>query len=173
MEILIRRISMHKTLYEALTIAFPELKEAPLPDEQDNFESFKTWMNQFYSNLQQLNMMDFRQSGIDECHRLQQLNIDLDELKNQIENEMGVFDEMYEDDHPDPEAVYAYDSELIFNVIFNNIKLFVEPYDLALLVIEQENPYWFVVPNNEELTHQIITTYNHIFGDEEPMVLID
>ena len=146
---------MHKTLYEALTIAFPELKEAPLPDEQDNFESFKTWMNQFYSNLQQLNMMD------------------LDELKNQIENEMGVFDEMYEDYHPDPEAVYAYDSELIFNVIFNNIKLFVEPYDLALLVIEQENPYWFVVPNNEELTHQIITTYNHIFGDEEPMVLID
>ena len=56
---------MHKTLYEALTIAFPELKEAPLPDEQDNFESFKTWMNQFYSNLQQLNMMDFRQIGID------------------------------------------------------------------------------------------------------------
>jgi len=42
-----------------------------------------------------------------------------------------------------------------------------------LLVIEHENPYWMLVPNNEELVSQIILTFNDIFGDEEPMVLID
>lgn len=175
MEAHIRSMNMHKTLYEALRIAFPELKEAPLPEEQDNFESFKAWINQFYSNLQQLDMMDFRQNGIDECHRLQQLNIDLDELKNLIETEMNVFYEMYEegDAEINPEPMHAYDFEFTYSVIFNNIKLFIEPYDLALLVIEQENPYWFVVPNNEELTSQIILTFNDIFGDEEPMVMID
>ena len=166
---------MHKTLYQALQVAFPELKETELPDEQDNFESLMLWLNQFYSNLQQLNMMDYRQNGIAECHRLQQLNIDLDELSNQIDAEMGAFYEMYEEDDQeiDPEPAHAYDFEFTYNVVFNNIKLFIEPYDLALLVIEQESPYWLLVPNNEELVNQIITAFNEIFGNEEPMVLID
>jgi len=82
---------MQKTLYEVLKIAFPELKNAPLPEELDNFESFGAWLNQLHSNLQQLDMEDFRQNGIDECRRLQQLNIDLDELKNQIETEMNAY----------------------------------------------------------------------------------
>ena len=166
---------MHKTLYEVLRIAFPELKDAPLPEELDNFESFCAWLNQLHSNLQQLDMMDFRQNGIDECRRLQQLNIDLDELKNQIEAEMNVFYQMYEegDRELDAEPAHAYDFEFTYSVIFNNIKLFIQPYDLALLVIEHENPYWMLVPNNEELVSQIILTFNDIFGDEEPMVLID
>ncbi|WP_353140500.1 hypothetical protein [Acinetobacter pragensis] len=166
---------MHKTLYQALQVAFPELKEIELPDEQDNFESLMLWLNQFYSNLQQLNMMDYRQNGIAECHRLQQLNIDLDELSNQIDAEMSAFYEMYEegDQEIDPEPAHAYDFEFTYNVVFNNIKLFIEPYDLALLVIEQESPYWLLVPNNEELVNQIITAFNEIFGNEEPMVLID
>ncbi len=166
---------MHKTLCEALCIAFPELKDSPLPDEQDNFENLKTWLNQYHANLQCLNMKDFRDNGIAECHRLQQLRIDLDELKNQIETEMNAYNEMYEADDAeiDPEPAHAYDFEFTYNVIFNNIKLFIEPYDLALLVIEQENPYWMLVPANEDLVEQIILTFNDIFGEEEPMVLID
>lgn len=166
---------MHKTLYQALQVAFPELKDAPLPEEQDNFESLLLWLNQHYSNLQQLQMMDYRQNGIAECHRLQQLHIDLDELSNQIDAEMRAFFEMYEesDQEIDPEPAHAYDFEFTYSVVFNNIKMFIEPYDLALLVIEQENPYWLLVPNNEELIDRIITTFNEAFGNEEPMVLIE
>ena len=166
---------MHKTLYQALQVAFPELKDADLPEEQDNFESLMQWLNQFYANLQQLNMMDYRQNGIRECHRLQQLQIDLDELNNQIDAEMSAYFEMYEesDQEVEPEPAHAYDFEFTYNVIFNNIKVFIEPYDLALLVIEQENPYWLLVPNNEELIDCIISNFNALFGNEEPMVLID
>ena len=52
-------------------------------------------------------------------------------------------------------------------------KIFIEPYELSLLVIERENPYWLLVPHNDELIDRIIVTYNHTFGDEEPMQLIE
>jgi hypothetical protein len=58
-------------------------------------------------------------------------------------------------------------------VIKNNIKTFIEPYELSLLVIERKNPYWLLEPHNDELIDQIIVTYNHTFGDEEPMQLIE
>jgi hypothetical protein len=88
---------------------------------------------------------------------------------------MSAFFEMYEesDQEIDPEPAHAYDFEFTYSVVFNNIKMFIEPYDLALLVIEQENPYWLLVPNNEELIDRIITTFNEAFGNEEPMVLIE
>ncbi|WP_228145778.1 hypothetical protein [Acinetobacter sp. ANC 5054] len=120
-------------------------------------------------------MSDYRQNGIAECHRLQQLKIDLNELNNEIEAEMSTFQQMYEesDQEIDPEPAHAYDFEFTYNVIFNNIKMFIEPYDLALLVIERENPYWLLVPNSEESIDCIMTNFNDIFGNEEPMVLID
>ncbi|MCW8038109.1 hypothetical protein [Acinetobacter entericus] len=88
---------------------------------------------------------------------------------------MRAFFDMYEesDQKIDPEPAHAYDFEFTYSVVFNNIKVFIEPYDLALLVIEQENPYWLLVPSNEELIDRIITTFNEAFGNEEPMVLIE
>ena len=82
---------MRKTLYESLRIAFPELNDTAIPEEQDEFEHFVRWLNSYYSNIQKIELDDFRQNGIDECHRLQQLGIDLDELKNQINDDMASF----------------------------------------------------------------------------------
>ncbi|WP_294977344.1 hypothetical protein [uncultured Leuconostoc sp.] len=111
--------------------------------------------------------------GIDECHRLQQLGIDLDELKNQINDDMASFYQMYDSEEEETSDMHGYDFEFSFDVIFNHIKIFIEPYELSLLVIERENPYWLLVPHNDELIDRIIVTYNHTFGDEEPMQLIE
>ena len=36
---------MRKTLYESLRIAFPELNDTAIPEEQDEFEHFVRWLN--------------------------------------------------------------------------------------------------------------------------------
>ena len=164
---------MRKTLYESLRFAFPELNDTAIPEEQDEFEHFVRWLNTYYSNIQKIELDDFRQNGIDECHRLQQLGIDLDELKNQINDDMASFYQMYDSEAEETSDMHGYDFEFSFDVIFNHIKIFIEPYELSLLVIERENPYWLLVPHNDELIDRIIVTYNHTFGDEEPMQLIE
>lgn len=87
---------MSATLYELIRMAFPELKELPLPDEPELFSNFEAWINQLYPNLMRLDGLDVQQNGIAECHRLQQLQIDLDELKSHIQDEMSTFYNMYE-----------------------------------------------------------------------------
>ena len=164
---------MRKTLYESLRIAFPELNDTAIPVEQDVFEHFVAWLNTHYSNIQKIELDDFRQNGIDECHRLQQLGIDLNELKNHINDDMASYHQMYDDPDQTEGDMHSYDFEFSFDVIFNNIKIFIEPYELSLLVIEKETPYWFLVPSNEELIERIIVTYNQSFGDDEAMVLIE
>ena len=97
----------------------------------------------------------------------------LDELKNQINDDMASFYQMYDSEEAETSDMHGYDFEFSFDVIFNHIKIFIEPYELSLLVIERENPYWLLVPHNDELIDRIIVTYNHTFGDEEPMQLIE
>lgn len=80
---------------------------------------------------------------------------------------------MYDSEEEETSDMHGYDFEFSFDVIFNHIKIFIEPYELSLLVIERENPYWLLVPHNDELIDRIIVTYNHTFGDEEPMQLIE
>ncbi len=57
--------------------------------------------------------------------------------------------------------MHGYDFEFSFDVIFNHIKIFIEPYELSLLVIERETPYWLLVPHNDELIDRIIVTSDH------------
>ena len=82
-------------------------------------------MNSYYSNIQKIELDDFRQNGIDECHRLQQLGIDLDELKNQINDDMASFYQMYDSEEEETSDMHGYDFEFSFDVIFNHIKILV------------------------------------------------
>ncbi|WP_228276838.1 hypothetical protein [Acinetobacter johnsonii] len=86
---------------------------------------------------------------------------------------MASFYQMYDSEEEETSDMHGYDFEFSFDVIFNHIKIFIEPYELSLLVIERENPYWLLVPHNDELIDRIIVTYNHTFGDEEPIQLIE
>ena len=45
---------MRKTLYESLRVAFPELNDTAIPEEQDEFEHFVRWLNTYYSNIQKI-----------------------------------------------------------------------------------------------------------------------
>ncbi len=101
------------------------------------------------------------------------MGIDLDELKNQINDDMASFYQMYDSEEEETSDMHGYDFEFSFDVIFNHIKIFIEPYELSLLVIERENPYWLLVPHNDEMIDRLIVTYNHTFGDEEPIQLIE
>lgn len=51
--------------------------------------------------------------------------------------------------------------------------MFVEPYDLAVLAIEQDQPYWMLVPENDELIQNIIHHFGLVFSASEPMLRID
>ncbi|RKG45846.1 MULTISPECIES: hypothetical protein [Acinetobacter] len=168
---------MSATLYELIRVAFPELKELPLPDEPELFSNFEAWINQLYPNLMRLDGLDVQQNGIAECHRLQQLQIDLDELKSHIQDEMSTFHNMYEssdlEEEYEEDQLHAYDFEFTYKVILSNIQMFVEPYDLAVLAIEQDQPYWMLVPENDELIQNIIHHFGLVFSASEPMLRID
>ena len=159
---------MAKSLYENLKIAFPELKNVPLPEELDHFEHLMTWLNTEQINLQRLDPNDLSLKQLSQCHRLQQLNIDLDELKNEIREELHSVSTFYEDDEEQMQQPLdaMYDSAISDNVILNTLQVFIEPYDLAVVVLGYQQPYWMIVPNQAELLQALKKSYTHIFGDE-------
>ena len=168
---------MSAILYEQIRLAFPELKDVPLPDEPELFSNFEAWINQLYPNLMRLDGLDIQQNGIAECHRLQQFQIDWNELKNHIQDELATFHDMYESADLNVEyeedQLHAYDFEFTYKVILSNIQMFVEPYDLVLLAIKQDNPYWMLVPANDELIQNIIQHFNRVFTASETMIRMD
>ena len=127
---------MARNLYENLQVAFPELKKVPLPEELDRFEHFVSWLNSYHTHLQRLDAHDLSLKQLDQCYRLQQLHLDLDELKNEIREELQSVYQLYDDDEADAQALDMsafYATEVGDNVILNTLKLFIEPYDLAVV----------------------------------------
>ena len=167
---------MARNFYENLQVAFPELKNVPLPDELDRFEDFVNWINSHHTHLQRLDPHDLSLRQLNQCHRLQQLNLDLDELKNDIREELQSVYQFYsdEDDDEQPPMLEAlYDTEIGDNVILNTLKLFIEPYDLAVVVLDHEEPYWMLVPNQPELLSALSKNYAQTFGEEQELLVLE
>lgn len=172
---------MARNFYENLQVAFPELKKVPLPDELDRFEHFVSWLNSYHTHLQRLDGHDFSLKQLDHCYRLQQLNLDLDELKNEIREELQSVYQLYDDDDDDDDEADAdardmgafYATEIGDNVILNTLKLFIEPYDLAVVVLDHEEPYWMIVPNQPELLSALSKNYAQTFGEEQEFLVLE
>lgn len=162
---------MAKNLYANLQVVFPELKQIALPEELDNFESLRAWLNHDRSNLQRIDAQDLQAHGIDECYRLQQLNLDIEELKSEIYAEIQGVQALYDDtDEPTSEQ---YQTELDEHVVLNTLQAFVEPYDLVVLAVEFNEIYWMLVPNQQELINAIIAGFTRIFGDEHVILQLE
>ena len=168
---------MARNFYENLQVAFPELKKVPLPEELDRFEHFMAWMNSYHIHLQRLDLHDLSLRQLDQCYRLQQLHLDLDELKNEIREELQSVYQFYDDDdHLEQQAELSaamYDSEISDNVILNTLNGFIEPYDLVVVVLNYEQPYWMVVPNQPELLQALARNYTKTFGDEQELLILE
>ena len=52
-------------------------------------------------------------------------------------------------------------------IIFDKIKQVANQYQLSLLVIYRENPYWMLVPTqDEQQLNQIVDAFNDAFNDD-------
>ncbi len=102
-----------------------------------------------------------------------QLGIDLDELKNQINDDMASFYQMYDSEEEEPQTCMVMILSLVLMLFLITLKFLLSLMNSVYWFIERDNPYWLLVPHNDELIHRIIVTYNHTFGDEEPIQLIE
>ena len=166
---------MAKNLYANLQVVFPELKHIEPPEERDNFDAFIQWLNDKNCNIQRIEPQTMHQHGLAQCHRLKQLNLDVAELENQIQAEIESMQSLYEDDD-DREAgseLEMYHSDLDAKLLLNILKSFVEPYGLTVLMIEFDELYWMLVPDQPELIAALIAGFNQLFGDVQAMSQIE
>lgn len=167
---------MARNLYENLQVAFPDLKQVSIPGELDRFEDFVMWVNSYHTHLQRLDPNDLSLKQLNQCHRLQQLNLDLEELKNDIREKLQSVYQFYDDEDNDEQTLVLealYDTEIGDNIILNTLKVFIEPYDLAVVVLDYEEPYWMIVPNQPELLSALSKNYSQTFGAEQELLVLE
>ncbi|AMW79008.1 hypothetical protein AMD27_09005 [Acinetobacter sp. TGL-Y2] len=52
-------------------------------------------------------------------------------------------------------------------IIFDNIKKVAEEHQLSLLVVYRENPYWLLLPTqNQQQLEMIVQEFNQAFNDD-------
>ena len=88
-------------------------------------------------------------------------------MQNEIEVAIAeVFDQYDEDD--DVSLGDQMDAmQQTEEIIFDQIKLVANQYQLSLLVIYRENPYWMLVPTqDEQQLNQIVDAFNDAFNDD-------
>ena len=160
---------MTQNIYEIFQEIFPELKQQDLPDDLTEFTTFRDWLNQDHSFIQYVEIKEYEDNGINESTVFQQKQVDAEALNQAIENEIDIFFESfeYEDEDDDADDIEV-QQQKVEEILFDQIKLFAEQKQLSLLVIFRENPYWLVVPTQDELQLQrIIDVFNQSFKRDD------
>lgn len=166
---------MTNNIYRLVQDIFPELQQQNLPDDLTDFATFRDWLNQYYSYLQYVEIKEFYDNGIEYSRIFQQKNVDIGALQQQIVDQVGQyfssFDEEDDEDF-DLDARIEMD-EKIEEILFEHIKHVAEQHQLQLLVIVRENPYWMVVPQQEQARlKQIVSCFNQSFNQNGDLNLI-
>ncbi len=157
---------MSTALYTLCQQVFPELATSAAPHKPNDFHQFIDWVNSQYSNIQYVELKQYYDNGTDECHQLQQTKVDIEQLNNRIEEEIEQL--FAEDDNSDSDAQDEPDvTEHIYAILFDNIYTVAEQHGLALLLISNENPYWMLVPDQDEQINRLIKAFNQTFTDVE------
>ena len=158
---------MIQNIYEIFQEIIPELKLQDLPDDLTEFTVFRDWLNQTHSFIQYVEIKEYDANGIDESTIFKQKQLDTEALNQAIEETVGeLFDSLDEDQLEDYEARFEIE-EKIEEILFDQIKTFAEQKQLSLLVIFRENPYWLVVPTQDELQLQrIVDVFNQSFKND-------
>ncbi|SPL69032.1 hypothetical protein [Acinetobacter stercoris] len=166
---------MKSELFETFRIIFPELRNYEEPGDLSDLEELYDWLNTEVSNIQQIDIANYRDNGIDECDQLNNRHhVDIEALKSKIELDIRSYYQRYKegDEEQDLDHMYSNDEQFTLDAILKNLKDVAENYNLTLFVIYAEDPYWLLVPTDNELNEQLLTVFNDIYEDEAPMAVI-
>ena len=166
---------MTQKIYETFQEIFPELKQQTLPEDLTEFTVFENWVNQDYSFIQYVEIKEYDINGINDSTVFKQKQVDIEALNQAIDTDVGVLFDSLEEDQFDEDDDYSARFEIeqkVEEILFDQIKHFAEQKQLTLLVIFRENPYWLVVPSQDELRLQrIIDEFNQCFCQDGDLTM--
>lgn len=164
---------MTQNIYEIFQEIFPELKQQAVPEDLTEFTVFRDWLNQDHSFIQYVEIKEYEDNGIDQSTVFQQKQVDIEALNQAIEDDVDILFESFEYDDEDEDASdIEFQQKKVEEILFDQIKRFAEQKQLTLLVIFRENPYWLVVPTQDEAQlQQIVEVFNQSFAQNEHLTL--
>ena len=164
---------MSQEIYSLLQHLIPELNAQKIPQDT-KFYSFSEWLNQQHDFLHYIELKEYCDNGVEDDFYFNQHNIDTEQLQNEIEVAIAeIFDQYDEEDDE-----VSFDDQMdamqqTEEIIFDKIKLVANQYQLSLLVIYRENPYWMLVPTqDEQLLNQIVDAFNDAFNDDGDLNMV-
>lgn len=159
---------MTKNIYAIFQEIIPELRQQELPEDLNEFSVFCDWLNQEHSFIQYVEIKEYYDNGIDESTIFQQKQVDTKALNQAIEDDVEALFESFEYEDDDEDAVdIEFQQQKVEEILFDQIKTFAEQKQLSLLVIFRENPYWLVVPSQDEShLQQIADAFNQHFAQD-------
>lgn len=156
-------------IYNVLQKIIPELSAQKIPQDGD-FEQFDEWINETIRLFHYIELKEYYDNGIDENYYLNEFKVDIQKLQNEIEADVSeAFDQVDEDvEDDDFDLEGQMDAlEQVEEIIFDKIKNFATPFNLTLIVVYRENPYWLLVPTqDEEHLNQIVDSFNDAFNQD-------
>lgn len=160
---------MSLKIYNILKKIIPELSSQKVP-QSDDFEDFNEWMNESNQLFHYIELKEYYDNGIEDNYYFNQFKVDVESLQNEIEAEVSElfehFDEDVEDDDFDLDGQMDA-MERTEEIIFDKIKNVATQHKLSLIVIYRENPFWLLVPTqDEEQLNQIVDTFNEELNDD-------
>lgn len=156
---------MSQKIYSLLQGIIPELKAQSLPIETD-FYTFSEWINEQHIFFHYFELTEYYDNGIEDNFYLKKHHVDTEKLQAEIEREVNnLFQES--DDVFDV-------SEETEEIIFDKIKISANLFQLSLLVVYRENPYWILVPTQEETQlNQIVEAFNDAFNNDGDLTMAE
>lgn len=158
---------MSQRIYQILQELIPELKQQT-PVENGDFTDFSAWINQFIELLHYIELKEYYDNGIEENFYFKKFNVNTQQLNNDIDQQLSNLfeqsEEGFEEDSFDQEIDLMEHTETI---LFDNIKKVADEHQLSLLVVYRENPYWLLVPSqNQQQLEMMVEEFNQAFNDD-------
>lgn len=160
-------MTMSIDVYEQLKKLFPELKETKIPEETTDFDTFFEWLNTKNTNIHSLNFEEFYQNGIDENSLLNQAGVNVIALQDDIDQAIEKLNSQYSsaDNLDDYEGDILDIEDRQHTAFFGSLQHAAEEHNLTTLVIDNDQPYWLVVPNQQEIVMAFIDAFNQNFQE--------
>ncbi|MFW1733940.1 hypothetical protein ACG94V_12120 [Acinetobacter sp. ULE_I001] len=158
---------MSQKIYSLLQHLIPELNAQKIPQNTE-FYSFSEWINQQHDFLHYIELIEYYDNGIENDFYFNQYNIDTEQLQNEIEVAIAEVFDQYDEEDDDVSFDNQIDAmEQTEEIIFDKIKVTANLHQLSLLVVYRENPYWMLVPTqDEQQLNQIVDAFNDAFNDD-------
>lgn len=164
---------MTGTIYQLLQNIIPELKAQEIPKQMDDFHAFSDWLNKSNNYMQYVELKEFYDNGIEDNEFLKLKHVNTQALQVKVQSDVGELYERLDESMDDLQDVDAYMvdrievEQQVEDILFDNIKAVAQDHQLSLLVIFRENPYWMLLPTqDEQVLDQILDVFNQTFNTD-------